>query len=50
MYKYFQRDATVSWFLFQELNSTCFGRSPRPSSGVTLLQMQALVKHMSAGL
>jgi hypothetical protein len=33
----------LSWLLFQELNSTCFGRSPCPSSGVTLLQMQPLV-------
>jgi hypothetical protein len=31
-------------------NSTCFGRSPCPSLGVTLLHRQRLVQHMSAGL
>jgi hypothetical protein len=30
MNKHIQRDATVSWRLYQELNSTCFGRSPCP--------------------
>jgi len=34
----YQRDATYSVYLVYFYDSTCFGRSPRPSSGVIFLQ------------
>ena len=34
----YQRHVTCSVYLVYFYNSTCFGRSPRPSSGVIFLQ------------
>ena len=35
----YQRDATYSVYLVYFYNSTCFGRSPRPSSGVIFYKL-----------